>query len=93
MNVCRELDLLDLNGNEECNQIGNYTLERSFVLPQHTWYTDLAVEGFPFTMYVTLDNDLECRANFVTHVYYGKESWMTVVVGSLVLVMGAAARR
>lgn len=80
--------MLDEYGVEQCNQEGNYTLEASFTLPHHTWWADLAFEGMAFQMYVTLDGDLECHANFVTHVYYGTESWMTLAVGSLVLVMG-----
>ena len=88
LNVCRQLDLLDEDGYEMCNQPGNYTLEASFTLPSHTWWADLAFEGFSFNMFVTLDNDLECHAEFVTHVYYGTEAWMTLAVGSLVVVMG-----
>ena len=94
INVCRELDLLDEYGVEQCNQEGNYTLEASFTLPQHynsLWWADMvAFEGMSFQLYVTLDYDLECHAEFVTHVYYGTESWMTLAAGSLVLVLGVS---
>lgn len=88
LNLCRELDLLDTEGYQQCNQPGNYTAEASFTLPSqqtYAWWTNILVSGVVFSLYVTLDNDLECHAQFVTHVFTGTETWMTVAVGSLVV--------
>jgi len=88
INVCRQLDLEDEYGVDACNEPGNYTLEANFTLPHHEWWEDLAFDGFTFTMYLTLDKDLQCQGQFVTRVYYGQEKWMAVAVSSLLLTMG-----
>ncbi|CAB9497519.1 expressed unknown protein [Seminavis robusta] len=83
MNVCYDLDLLDLYGNEVCNQVGNYTLQKSYTLPSnHSWWEDVAFEGLKFNIVVLIDNELECRGTFMTRVYYEYESWMGWTVGS-----------
>jgi hypothetical protein len=90
MNVCADLELWDEEGYQKCNEVGYYSFEASYNLPNKTWWEDFAFEGLSFQIYVTLDKDLKCHGQFRTHIYYGNERWMLLVsVSSMALVFGS----
>jgi hypothetical protein len=89
INFCYDLNVLDFDGYQVCNNAGNYTFEKSYILPgNHSWYEDFAFEGLKFNMVAIFEGDLTCQATFVARVYYTYEAWMSWAVGSLALVTG-----
>ena len=89
-NLCTGLNLEDPYGYQACEREELYSFEVSYMLPNHTWWEDLAVNGFTFQAYVTLDSSLYCHATFETQVYYDTGAWVKMAVGSVMIAAAVA---
>lgn len=90
INLCTDLNFEDPYGDQACEREELYSFESSYMLPNRTWWHDLALHGTTFRMYVTLDDDLTCYGQFETHVYYDTGTWVTVAVGSMIVTAAIA---